>query len=94
NWPLVTYLSDTGDALRRGRDAAGDRDVLVHGGAGTLSRAISAAELDELALHVVPVVLGGGRSLFSELPGRVELERTRVLEGAGGVTHLRYRIVR
>jgi len=93
-WPLVTYVTDVGDALRRARDAAGERDVLVHGGAGTLARAVDADELDEIALHVVPVVLGRGRPLFSELPGRVELERTDVLEGEEGVTHLRYRVLR
>lgn len=93
-WPLVTYLSDIGDALRRARDAAGDRDVLVHGGAGTLARAIEAGELDELVLHVVPVVLGSGRALFPELPDRVELERIRVVAGEEGITHLRYRIAR
>jgi dihydrofolate reductase len=91
-WPLVTYLTDVGEALRRARDAAGDRDVLVHGGAGTFTRAIEAGELDELALHVVPVMLGSGRPLFSELSDRVELERARVLEGEEGITHLRYRI--
>jgi dihydrofolate reductase len=93
-WPLVTYLTDVGDALRRAREAAGDRNVLVHGGAGTLTRAVEAEELDELALHVVPVALGSGRPLFPEAPGRIELERTRVLEGEEGVTHLHYRVVR
>jgi dihydrofolate reductase len=92
--PLVTYLPDVGDALRQAREAAGDRDVLVHGGAGTVARAIEAGELDEISLHVVPVLLGSGRQLFSELPDRVELERTRVLEGEEGVTHVRYKVRR
>jgi len=93
-WPLVTYVSDVGDALRQARGAAGDRDVMVHAGAGTFARAIGAGQLDEIALHVVPVLLGSGRPLFSEHSARGELERTRVLEGEEGVTHLRYRVVR
>jgi len=93
-WPLVTYVSDVGDALRRARTAAGDRDVMVHGGAGTVARAIAAGELDEFALHVVPVLLGTGRPLFSELPAGTRLTRTRVLEGEEGVTHIRYRVDR
>ena len=92
-WPLVTYLSDVGDALRRAREAAGDRDVLVHGGVGTLDRALDSGELDEISLHVVPVVFGSGRALFSETAAGIELERMRVLEGERGVTHLRYRVV-
>jgi dihydrofolate reductase len=93
-WPLVTYVSDVGEALRRAQDAAGERDVLVHGGAGTLARALDVGALDEIAVHIVPVLLGSGRQLFSELSAGAELERVRVLEGEDGVTHLRYRVVR
>ena len=51
--------------------------------------------LDELELHVVPVLLGQGRRLFESLePARIELERTRILEGEHGVTHMHYRVLR
>ena len=88
-WPLVTYVNDIEVALGRARAAAGNRDVLVHG-AATAQLALAAGALDELELHVVPVLLGRGRRLFGGLPA--PLERTRVLEGEGGVTHLHYRV--
>jgi dihydrofolate reductase len=93
SWPLVTYLDDVGTAMRRAKEAAGDKDVLVHG-ATVAQLALAAGVLDELEVHVVPVVLGGGRPLFGEATEAVELERTRVLEGEGGVTHLHYRVAR
>ncbi|HEY0238839.1 MAG TPA: dihydrofolate reductase family protein [Friedmanniella sp.] len=93
SWPLVTYTDDIEVAMRRARAAAGDADVLVHG-AVTAQLALAAGVLDELELHVVPVLLGRGRRLF-DLPGEtVELERTRVLPGEGGVNHLHYRVLR
>jgi dihydrofolate reductase len=50
---------------------------------------------DELELHVIPVLFGAGRRLFEGLPAeQIELERTRVLVGDGGVTHLHYRVRR
>ena len=93
-WPLVTYVDDVRTAMAEAKRAAGDRNVLVHG-AGTAQLALAAGVLDELELHVVPVLLGQGRRLFDNLgPEHVELERTRVLEGEGGVTHLHYRVQR
>jgi dihydrofolate reductase len=62
---------------------------------GTAQLALVAGVLDELEIHVVPVLLGQGRRLFDNLaPEHIELERTRVLEGEGGVTHLHYRVRR
>src|ERR671937_1374733 len=91
-WPLVTYVDDVTAAMTRAKEAAGDRNVLVHG-AGVTRLALAAGVLDELELHVIPVLFGQGRRLFEGLPAeQVELERTRVLEGEGGVTHLRYRV--
>ena len=93
-WPLVTYVSDVGTAMARAREAAADRSVLVHG-AGTAQLALAAGVLDELEIHLVPVLFGEGRRLFDNLDAeQIQLERTRVLEGEGGVTHLRYRVLR
>jgi dihydrofolate reductase len=93
-WPLVTYVDDVTTAMAQARGAAGDKDVLVHG-AGTAQLALAAGVLDEIELHVVPVLFGQGRRLFEGLaPEQIELERTRVLEGEVGVTHLRYRVKR
>ena len=90
-WPLVTYSSDVEAAMAAAKEAAGERDVLVHG-AGTAQLALAAAVLDELQIHLIPVLLGAGRRLFEHLgTDQVELEQTRVLAGSG-VTHLRYRV--
>jgi dihydrofolate reductase len=92
-WPLVTYMSDVKDVMSRAKDAAGEKNVLVHG-AGVAQLAIAARVLDELELHVVPVLFGQGRRLFEGLgPEQIGLERTRVLEGEGGVTHMHYRVL-
>jgi dihydrofolate reductase len=91
-WPLVTFVRDVGTAMAEAKRAAGDKDVLVHG-AGVAQLALAAGVLDELEIQLVPVLLGQGRRLFDHLsPEHIELERTRVLEGDGGVTHLRYRV--
>jgi dihydrofolate reductase len=91
-WPLVTYVSDVRTAMTQAKRAAGDKNVLVHG-AGTAQLALAAGVLDELELHVVPVLFGQGRRLFEGLaPEQIELQRTRILEGEGGVTHMHYRV--
>ena len=93
-WPLVTYVDDVTSAMTRAKEAAGDKNVLVHG-VGTASLALATGVLDEIELHVVPVLFGQGRRLFEDLaPEQVELERTRILEGEGGVTHMHYRVQR
>jgi dihydrofolate reductase len=90
-WPLVTYVSDVATAMSDAKRAAGEGNVLVHG-AGVAQLALAAGVLDELEIHLIPVLLGQGRRLFDHLgPEHVELERTRVLEG-DGVTHLHYRV--
>jgi dihydrofolate reductase len=93
-WPLVTYVPDVRTAMTEAKGAAGDKNVLVHG-AGTAQLALAAGVLDELELHLNSVLLGQGRRLFDHLgPEHIELERTRVLEGEAGVTHLHYRVQR
>ena len=91
-WPLVTYVDSVESAMSRAKEAAGNRNVLVHG-AAVAQLALAAGVLDELELHVVPVLFGQGRRLFDGMdPDQIELERTRILEGEGGVTHLHYRV--
>jgi dihydrofolate reductase len=92
-WPLVTYVDDVTTAMTEAKRAAGDKDVLVHG-AATAQLALAAGVLDELELHVIPVLFGQGRRLFDNLAAeQIELERTRVLEG-DRVTHMHYRVKR
>ena len=96
----VRYATDVRECAAAAREAAGDGDVMVHG-AGAAQALLRAGELDELELHVVPVLLGQGRRLFDNLPAEhVELELVRRLSTpdtedlARRVMHLRYRVVR
>jgi dihydrofolate reductase len=93
NYPLVTYVSDgIASAMAQAKAAAGDRYVLVQG-AYTAQRALEAGVLDELQIHQIPVLFGGGRRLFEQLPSRMELEIVRVIE-TPEATHIRYRVRR
>lgn len=92
--PLVTFVDDVATAMAEAKRAAGGKGVLVHG-AGVTQLALASGVLDELEVSVVPVLLGQGRRLFDNLAAEhIELERTRVLEGDDGVTHLHYRVMR
>ena len=76
--------------MAQAKSAAGDRNVLVHG-ASTAQSALEAGVLDELQIHQVPVLFGGGRRLFDILPARTELEVVRVID-TPHATHIRYRV--
>lgn len=78
--------------MSQAKAAAGDRDVAV-GGAQTAQTALVAGVLDELQIHQVPVLFGGGRRLFDMLPTRIELEIVRVID-TPDATHIRYRVRR
>src|SRR4051794_17618411 len=81
-------------ALERAKEAAGGKDVMLWGGAQAIQQYLAAGLLDELELHVVPVLLGGGARLFDNLGNaEVRLEQVRAVE-APGVTHLKYRPVK
>ena len=89
---LVHYMTDgIESAMSQAKRAAGDADVLVHG-ASLAQSCLRAGVLDELEVHLIPVLLGAGRSLFGELAEHVELGLTRVVD-APGVTHLRFRVL-
>jgi dihydrofolate reductase len=90
-----TFVTDgVESALEQARAAAGEKDVLVSGGANTLGQFVEAGLLDELQIHLAPVLLGEGVRLFEGIdPENVELERTRVIDSPR-VTHLRYRVVK
>jgi dihydrofolate reductase len=93
-WPNVHYVSNLAAAMRDAKHAAGDKNVLVHG-SSIAQRALPAGLLDELEIHLIPVLLGDGLRLFEHLGAEQrELERIRVLEGESGVTHLHYRVRR
>ena len=88
-----TFLTDGIEgALSRARAEAGDRNVVVLGGADTIQQCLRAGVLDELQLHVVHILLGGGTSFFGRMDqGSVALERTQVIDEEGD-THLSFRV--
>jgi dihydrofolate reductase len=90
-----TFVTDGIEAaLEQARSAAGDKNVAVGGGAAVVQQYLGAGLLDELQIHVVPVLLGDGVRLFENLGTRqLELECTRVVESPAA-THLRYRVAR
>ena len=88
-----TFVTDgVESAVEQARAAAGDKDVLVAGGAEAAQQVLSAGLLDEAQIHLVPVLLGGGTRLFDGI-GEAKLERTRVLDSPAA-THLHYRVVK
>jgi dihydrofolate reductase len=86
------YVTDGIEScVEQAKAAAGGRDILLHG-AAVAQECLRAGLLDEMQLHLIPVLLGQGRRLFDDLPpDHVELELLRALDGPG-VLHLRYRV--
>jgi dihydrofolate reductase len=88
-----TFVTDgIESALEQVRDDAGGKDVRVAGGADTVGQFLEAGLVDELQIHLAPVLLGEGVRLFEHIdPEHVELEKTRVIDSPR-VTHLAYRL--
>jgi dihydrofolate reductase len=81
-------------AVRRAQAAAGDKDVLVMGGPAVAQQAVRAGLVDEIRLHLVPVLFGAGTRLFDDLGTKhIELEPTEVV-ASPAATHLRFRVVK
>ncbi len=79
-------------ALNQAKEAAGGKDVALGGGADVAQQYLNAGLIDELQIHLIPVLLGEGARLFDELePAKVGLECTRAIH-APGVTHIKYRV--
>ena len=88
------FVTDGSEAaLERARAAAGERDVAIAGGATTVNQYLATGLIDELRLHVVPILLGAGERLLEGAPN-AELELLGQPHGTALVTHLRYRILR
>src|SRR5262245_55106310 len=88
-----TFVTDgIESALGQARAAAAGKDVFVGGGAGVINQYLAAGLVDELELHVVPLLLGGGARLLEGV-GDLKLEQLRAVE-APGVAHLKYRVVK
>jgi dihydrofolate reductase len=80
-------------ALEQSKEAAGDKDVMLSGGANVAQQYLAAELIDEMELHIVPLLLRNGARLFDNLRNDPELEQVRSIE-APGVTHLKYRVVK
>jgi dihydrofolate reductase len=81
-------------ALEQAKEAAGGKDVGLGGGAGIAQQYLAAGLIDEMEIHVVPILLHDGARLFENLgDADVKLEPVRTVE-APGVTHLKYRVLR
>ncbi|MCK2217583.1 dihydrofolate reductase family protein [Actinomadura sp. ATCC 31491] len=89
-----TFVTDgVAAAMERARAAAGDRPVAVAGGAHTVNQCLAAGLIDELRLHVAPVLLGQGERLLAGA-GNLDLEPVGRPTGTALVTHLTYRLPR
>ncbi|WP_043661333.1 dihydrofolate reductase family protein [Nocardia thailandica] len=87
---LAHYVADPESAVAQAKEAAGDRDVMVHGGS-SVQALLRAGLIDEMVIHLVPILLGRGRRLFDEPARTSRLRLIRSVEGAG-VLHLRYQV--
>jgi dihydrofolate reductase len=90
-----TFITDgIESALEKARAAAGEKDIVLNGGANAAQQYLKAGLLDEIDLHLVHVLLGEGIPLFGNIGTEpIKLEKIRVIE-APGVTHLRFRLLR
>ena len=88
-----TFVNGLDEAVARAREAAGGKDVFVMGGADLIRQALRAGHVEELAISIAPVVLGGGKRLFDDFDETVVLEPLN-LRQSPFATHLTYRVVR
>jgi dihydrofolate reductase len=89
-----TFVTDgIESALAQAREAAGEKDVFIGGGADVINQYLQAGLVDELELHVVPILLGDGARLFDKVGPELKLEELRAIE-APGVAHLKYRAMK
>jgi dihydrofolate reductase len=88
-----TFVTDgIASALEQARAAAGDQDVSIAGGASTIRQYLAAGSLDELYLHIAPVILGAGERLLEDV-GDPVLRPIKVV-ASPAVTHIKYRVVK
>jgi dihydrofolate reductase len=88
-----TFVGDLNEAIERAREAAGDKDVAIMGGADVIRQAVAAGHVDELTVSVAPIVLGAGKRLWDGFDQNVRLEPVGVLQSPFA-THVTYRVTR
>jgi len=87
-----TFVNGLDEAVRRAKEAAGDKEVSVMGGADTIRQALRAGYVEELSISIAPVVLGAGKRLFEGFDQPMSLEPIRVLQSPFA-THVTYRVL-
>src|SRR5262249_42967152 len=91
--PVYTFVTDgVASAIEQAKQVAGDKVVGLHG-ATVMQQALPLGLVDELRVHVVPLLLGGGTPLFGTLDSAITLERTNALV-TPAATHMVYRVIR
>lgn len=88
-----TFVSGLDEAFGRGLEAAGDKDLLVMGGADVIRQALRAGRVEELTISIAPVVLGGGKRLFEGYDEALSLEHVSLTQSPFA-THITYRVIR
>jgi dihydrofolate reductase len=91
--PVYRFVTDgVESAIEQAKAAAGDKSVGLHG-ATVMQQGLPLGLVDELHVHVVPILIGGGTRLFGTLPAGIQLERISAI-ATPQATHLRFRVVR
>ncbi len=88
-----TFVEGLDEAIARAREAAGDKDVAIGGGADVIRQALRAGYVEELSISIAPVLLGGGKRLFEGFDQDLTLEHVSLLQSPFA-THITYRVVR
>jgi dihydrofolate reductase len=86
------FVNGLDEAIARAREAAGDKDVFVMGGADMIRQALRAGYVEELTITIAPVILGGGKRLFEGFDASLNLEHVRLLQSPLA-THITYRVL-
>jgi dihydrofolate reductase len=86
-----TFVGDFEEAIDRARQAAGDKDVSIGGGADVIRQALASGKVDELVISTAPVILGAGKRLFDGFDRDVNLEVVKVYSSPYA-THVRYAV--
>jgi dihydrofolate reductase len=90
--PIFTFVTDgVASAIKQAKEVAGEKTVGVHG-ATVMQQALPLGLVDEIRVHVIPVLLGGGTPLFATLDSAIRLERTQPLATPAAM-HLGFRVV-
>ena len=90
------FVTDGVESLiRQAKAAAGDKDLVIVGGANVIQQCLKAGLIDELQIGISPVLLGDGLRLFELLENEnIQLEKVKVVEWPGGITEIRFRVLK